>query len=144
MNRVIKIGKELVQVNEEIYKQYYKMARREKYMENDIKVGHINVDTENEKITFIDSKEDSINRLMEQGTDFEDDTAIENIICDKAMLLILQEAMVELNRAEQELVKDIYYKNLTVREVAKNENVSHVAIVKRHKKVLDKLRKLFK
>lgn len=143
MNRFIRVGKDLVPVSEEVYKEYYKMARRERYMENDIKVGHIDVDAENCKVTFVPSKEDSVERLMEEGTDFKDGQAVDEIICDKAMLFILQEAMAELNHDEQELLQSIYYKNLTVRDVAKKENVSHVAIVKRHKKILEKLKKYF-
>lgn len=143
MDKFIYIGKEKVAVSEEIYKEYYKMGRRERYMEKDIKVGRIDVDPEAEAVDFIPSKEDSINRLMELGGDFEDDQMIEDILCDKATMLILQEAMAELNEKEQELIKDLYYKDLTVREVAKEENISHVAVVKRHKKVLDKLKKYF-
>lgn len=143
MNRFIRVGKDLVPVSEETYKEYYKMARRERYMTNDIKVGHIDVDTENCKVTFVPSKEDSVERLMDEGKDFQDGQAVDEIICDKAMLYILQEAMVELNHDEQELIQSIYYKNLTVRDVAKKENVSHVAIVKRHKKILEKLKKYF-
>ena len=143
MDKFIYIGKEKVAVSEEIYKEYYKMGRRERYMEKDIKVGRIDVDPEAEAVDFIPSKEDSINRLMELGSDFEDDQMIEDILCDKATLLILQEAMAELNEKEQELIQALYYKDLTVREVAKEENVSHVAVVKRHKKVLDKLKKYF-
>jgi DNA-directed RNA polymerase specialized sigma subunit len=133
----IKIGKEQVSVSEEIYKEYYKMKRRERYLEEDIKVGRIAVDSEEETVEYIPSKEDSINRLMDLGGDFEDAQMIEDILCDKATLLILQEAMAELNEKEQELINDLYYKDLTVREVAKEENISHVAVVKRHKKVLD-------
>lgn len=144
MQRFIKIGKELVPVSEEVYREYYKSARRERYMEKDIKVGRIDVDMENETVTFIPSKEDSIERLMEQGADFSDDKLIENIIVDKAMLLILQEALSELNSEDMELIDAIYNKNLTVRQVATDKNISHVAVVKRHKKVLDKLRKFFK
>lgn len=143
MDRFIGIGKEYVPVNEEIYKEYYRMARREKYMENDIKVGRIDLDAERGTTTFIPNKEDSIERLMEQGADFEDEIVIEDIICDKAMLIILQDAMAELNRDEIKLIQSLYYKNFTVRDVAKQENVSHVAIIKRHKKVLDKLKKYF-
>ncbi|KUP04295.1 sigma-70 protein [Bacillus coahuilensis p1.1.43] len=139
----IKIGKERVCVSEEIYKEYYKMKRRERYLEEDIKVGRIAVDPEAETVDFIPSKEDSINRLIELGADFEDDQIIEDILCDKATMLILQEAMTELNEKEQELIQALYYKDLTVREVAKEENISHVAVVKRHKKVLDKLKKYF-
>jgi RNA polymerase sigma factor (sigma-70 family) len=143
MSRTIKIDKKLVFVNEELYKEYYQMARHEKYLENDIKVGRTDIDYITGAITFVPSKEDSIDRLMEQGVDFADEKSVEDIICDKAMLFILQEAMAELNDKEQELLKDLYYKNLTVRQAAEKENVSHVAIIKRHKKILEKLQKFF-
>lgn len=143
MDKFIYIGKEKVRVNEEIYKEFYRMDRRERYMEKDIKVGRMVVDPEAETVDFIPSKEDSINRLMDLGADFNDDQMIEDILCDKATLLILQEAMAELNQKEQELIESLYYKDLTVREIAKEENISHVAVVKRHKKVLDKLKKYF-
>lgn len=143
MEKFIKVGKDRVAVSEEVYKELYRMDRRERYMEKDIKVGRMVVDPETETVEYIPSKEDSINRLMDQGADFNDEQMIEDILCDKATLLILQEAMTALDEKEQELIQAIYYKNLTVREVAKEENVSHVAVIKRHKKVLDKLKKYF-
>ena len=144
MSRFIKVGKELVPVSEEIYQEYYKMRRRERYMEEDIKVGRIDIDPETGAPIFIPSKEDSIERLMELGADFVDEQElIEDILCHQATLLILQEAMTELNREEQELINNLYYKNLTVRGIAEQEDISHPIIVKRHKKVLDKLRKFF-
>lgn len=144
MGKFIKVGKERVSVSEEIYREYYKMKRRERYMEEDIKVGRINVDVNTETIDFLPSKEDSINRLMDQGTDFEGEQLVEDIICDKATLLILQEAVAELNREEQELIQSIYFKDLTVREIGIEKGISHMAVVKRHKKVLDKLKKFFR
>src|SRR5690606_7642412 len=102
-----------------VYKEYYKMKRRERYIEEDIKVGRIAVDPETETVEYIPSKEDSINRLMDLGDDFQDDQMIEDILCDKATLLILQEAMAELNEKEQELIQALYYKDLTIREVNK-------------------------
>ena len=143
MSRVIRVGNKLVPVSEEIYQEYYKMARRERYLEKDRKVGRIKVDMEKEKVTFIDSKEDSMQRLMEQGADFADDQVIEDILCDKAELLILQQAMSELDREEQDLIRAIYYRKQSTRQIAERENVSQPTIVKRHKKVLDKLRKHF-
>lgn len=143
MNKVIKIGEELVTVSEEFYKEYYKMARRERYMQNDIKVGCIDVDMDNQKVTFVDSKEDSIERLMEQGSDFADVQAVEDIVCDKAMLLILQQAMKELDNEEREIIDALYYKDLTTRETGDRINKSHVTVGKKHKKILEKLRKYF-
>ena len=143
MERFIKIGKELVPVSEEVYKECYIRASRKKYLENDIKVGRIDVDVENETVTFVDSKEDSLQRLMEQGADFTEDKRIEDIVCDKAMLVILQAAMTELDHEEKELIHALYYKNLTLREYAEQKNVSHTAIKNRRNKILDKFKNLF-
>jgi len=64
------LGQELVPVSEELYREYYKMRRRERYMERDIKGGRIEVDAANEVVAFRPSKEDSIERLVKQGADF--------------------------------------------------------------------------
>lgn len=143
MNKEIKIGKLVVPVTEEIYKEYYKMKRRERYLEEDVKVGSSKIDPETGRVIYKPSKEDSIERLMNKGTEFADEKLVEDVIVDKAMLLILQEAMKELNRQEQELINGLFYEELTVRDVAKKENISHVAVMKRRDKILDKLRKFF-
>jgi RNA polymerase sigma factor (sigma-70 family) len=131
------------EVSDELRKEYYKMKRRERYMEKDVKVGRIDVDMENEKVTFVPNKEDSLQRLMDLGADYADEQLVEDLVVDKAMLLILQEAMKELNRQEKELIDDLFYKEMTVRDVAKKEAISHVAVLKRRDKVLAKLRKFF-
>jgi len=144
MSEKIRIGKLAVPVSDEIYKEYYKMKRRERYMEQDIKVGSSIVDPETGAVIgYKPSKEDSIQRLMDVGQDFADDEVLEDVVVDKAMLLILQEAMKELNRQEQELINDLFYKEMTVRAAADKRNVSHVAVMKRRDKILAKLRKFF-
>ena len=109
MERFIKIGKEQVKVSEEIYKEYYKMARRARYFENDIKVGSSSIN-EFGKVIYKPNKEDSIERLSELGIDFEDENLIEDIVCDKAIIAILNEALKELEQEEMELISDLYYK----------------------------------
>lgn len=143
MSKELKVGRLAVPVSEELRKEYYKMKRRERYMEKDVKVGRIDVDMENEKVTFVPNKEDSLQRLMDLGADYADEQLVEDLVVDKAMLLILQEAMKELNRQEKELIDDLFYKEMTVRDVAKKEDISHVAVMKRRDKVLAKLRKFF-
>lgn len=143
MSKELKVGRLAVPVSDELRKEYYKMKRRERYMEKDIKVGRIDVDMENEKVTFVPNKEDSLQRLMDLGADYADEQLVEDLVVDKAMLLILQEAMKELNRQEKELIDDLFYKEMTVRDVAKKEDISHVAVMKRRDKVLAKLRKFF-
>lgn len=142
-DRVIFIGKEAIPVTEEVYKAYYKGKRREKYMQNDVKVGRIDVDIENQKVTFVDSKEDSIERLSEQGVRFQDEQSVEDIACDNAMLLLLDKAKGILDEEELKLINAVYDQQLTYRQVGEKLNISHVAVQKRHNKVLDKLRKFF-
>lgn len=142
MERFIRIGKEQVKVSEEIYKEYYKMARRARYFENDIKVGSSSID-ESGNVIYKPNKEDSIERLYELGTDFEDENLIEDIICDKAILQILNQAMKELDQDETELITDLYYKNLTTRQVADKSNISQSTVIKRKQKVIEKLKKYF-
>ena len=143
MSKEIKIGKISVPVSDELYKEYYQMKRRQRYLEEDVKVGRIDVDMENEKVTFVPNKEDSLQRLMDLGADYRDELSVEDLVVDKAMLLILQEAMKELDRQEKELIHDLFYEDMTVREVAKKNSTSHVTVMKRRDKILDKLRKFF-
>ena len=143
MSKEIKVGKQSVPVTDEIYQEYFKMKRRERYMEEDIKVGSSKVDPETGEVAYSPSKEDSIQRLMDKGQDFADEKNLEDLVVDKAMLLILQEAMKELNRQEKELIEDLFYKEMTVRDIAKKEDISHVAVMKRRDKILAKLRKFF-
>ena len=130
-------------VTEEVYKEYYKMDRRRRYLEDDIKVGSIDIDMEKEEVKFNPNKEDSYERLTDEGVQFEDGQSVEDIVCNKATLLILQEALKELADVERELINDIYYKDKTTREIAKENKVSQPAIVKRHKKIIDKLKNTF-
>ncbi|WP_446898909.1 sigma factor-like helix-turn-helix DNA-binding protein [Clostridium sp. LBM24168] len=106
-------------------------------------MGVSKIDPTTGEVKYQPSKEDSIEGLMDQGSDFADDQAVEDIVCDRAMLFILRKAMSELNNEEQKLIEDMYYNRLTVRQAAQKENVSYVTIIKRHKKVLSKLKKYF-
>ena len=131
------------EVSDELRDLHNKMKRRQRYLEEDVKFGRIDVDMENEKVTFVPSKEDSLQRLMDLGADYADEQSLEDLIVDRAMLMILQEAMKELNSQEKELIYDLFYKEMTVRNVAKKEDISHVAVMKRRDKVLARLRKFF-
>ncbi|NMA82727.1 MAG: sigma-70 family RNA polymerase sigma factor [Epulopiscium sp.] len=128
-------------VTEEVYKVYYKMDRRRRYLEEDIKVGRI--DIEKEEVTFIPSKEDSYERLTDEGVQFEDGQSVEDIVCDKATLLILQEALKELDKEEREIITGLYYENLSARKTGEKIGRSHQTVGKKHKKALDKLKRYF-
>lgn len=144
MSKEIRVGKKLVPVSDEIYEEYFKMVRRAKYLEEDVKVGRSKIDPKTGNVIYTrPSKEVSLQRLIDNGEVFADDKCVEDLVVDKAMLLILQEAMKELDRKENELINDLFYKNMTLREVANKENITHVSVIKRRDKILEKLKKFF-
>lgn len=130
-------------VTEEFYKEYYKMDRRRRYLEEDIKVGSSEIDPNTGRVIFKPSKEDSYHRLMEIGQQFQSDQIVEDAVCDKATLLILQEALKELDEEEKKIITSLYRDNLTTRETGERINKSHVTVGKKHKKILEKLKKHF-
>lgn len=119
------------------------MDRRRRYLEEDIKFGSSEVDEETGRVTFKPSKEDSLQRLSDVGVEFVDEQAVEDIVMDKATLLILQEALKELDEEEREIIKGLYHDELTTRETGKRINKSHVTVGKKNKKILEKLKKYF-
>lgn len=140
MSKYINIQGQKVKVTKELYKDYYKMDRRHRYLEEDIKVGSTKIDPETGRVIYIPSKEDSIERLTEAGAQFQDDQSIEDIVCDKAILLVLKEARKELSEEEQKVISALYNEELTTREAGEVIEKSHVTVGRKEKQALKKLK----
>ncbi|MDR0325254.1 MAG: sigma-70 family RNA polymerase sigma factor [Oscillospiraceae bacterium] len=119
-----------------------KSDRKMEYQQHDLKRERCSVDTENQKVTFLPSREDSLERLEETGAQFEDTQAsIEEIVEDRLMLEKLRQCLDMLSDDERELILALYYDGLTEREYAKTLGISKTALHARKKNVLSKLRK---
>ena len=141
MTRFIQVGQTKVPVSEEIYKEYYQMDRRARYLERDIKVGRIEVDGEN--YHFKPAKEDSFERLADNGMTFSNGSDVEATVIDNLTRALLQEAMEELSERDRQFIEDYYFEEKTTRQIGEAQNTSHVAVVKRHKRLLGKIKKSF-
>ncbi|MGO1368546.1 sigma factor-like helix-turn-helix DNA-binding protein [Senegalia sp. (in: firmicutes)] len=130
-------------VTEELYKEYYRMDRRRRYLEDDVKAGSIDIDMEKEKVTFNPNKEDSYDRLKDEGVQFENIQAVEDIVFDKATLLILTEALKELDEEEKQIIDSLYYDKLSARKTGEKIGRSHQTVGKKRDKALQKLKKHF-
>jgi hypothetical protein len=60
------------------------------------------------------------------------------------MIDAVRAAISKLNAEEREIIEKLYYDEESVRSVAKNNNISHPALIKRRNKIFDKLRKILK
>ena len=127
----------------EIKKVMNHYARKERYMEHDLKREIMVVDSENEKIFFYPSKEDSFERLSELNEQFVDENSFtENLVENKIMKEKLRECLLLLSFEERSLIEALYYQEKTERELSKETGIHYSTIHSRKKKILKKLKKL--
>lgn len=75
-----------------------------------------------------------INNIQDESID------VEKIVQTKMMIDSLNSALGKLTKEERELIERIYYRDESLRYLAKLKNISHQAMVKRKNKILEKLR----
>ena len=129
----IKIDRQLVSVTEEIYREYHKMGRREKYLEErDAAHGTFNYsDNDTDEM----SGEESIANTESPSLE---DKAYKNILLSK-----IWECVGKLTEDEQTIIEALYTRDMTQREAAELFGISQPGIKKRHDKIISKLKKFF-
>ena len=132
-NYYLPIDGKLIPVSREVYEEFYVYRRRERYLEErDISKGLLYFsDFDTEDGNFIDNVEDKtvdVDKLVEAGM----------------MIKELYKALDGLNTEERDLLEKIFFKEESIREIARDENISHVAIQKRRNKILNKLKEILK
>ena len=121
----------LMEVTEEAYRDFYRAKRRQKYIaERSRKNGDFSYDM----LTTDDFNGEDI--LVDDSEPL-DEQVVRKIMVDK-----LRCAMFILSENEQELIREIFFEELSERTLAGKYGVSQVAIHKRKVKILNKLKKL--
>ena len=117
--------------------------RKMRYQEYDLKTEKFIVDSENNKVTVIPSREDSYERLLDIGVQFEEKApGVEEQMLGRMEAKQLHKVLSFLSADEQYLIQEIYFHERTERDLAKELGYSQNAINKRKKRILDKLRRL--
>jgi DNA-directed RNA polymerase specialized sigma subunit, sigma24 homolog len=117
--------------------------RKMRYQEYDLKTEKFIVDSENNKVTVIPSREDSYERLLDIGVQFEEKApGVEEQMLGRMEAEQLHKVLSFLSADEQYLIQEIYFHERTERDLAKELGYSQNAINKRKKRILDKLRRL--
>lgn len=123
-------GSTLVEVGREIYLEWYRSERRERYQrERDRKHGVC-----------------SINKLHEKGyypekSNYLKDTTLETVLKDECRDR-LENALKKLPEQEKRLVRLLYFEDMTVKKTAEIFGCSRKTIQNRREKVLEKIRKM--
>lgn len=129
---VIKIQGDLVEVSKDVYYAYFRMARQERTQEEKLQ--------RNSVFSY-----DALDAGGIVGAEYIVDMttpSMEEIVMAKELHEKLNRAIAALPRAERELVKAIYFDELTEEKYAKSNGMSQTGVNYRHGKILSKL-KLF-
>ena len=126
----IPVEGKLIEVEENVYVAYYKMGRRERYLEER--------DQANGVLSYDALDHDGmIGQEMFQDPGL---SSLEDLELAKELIVQLHRCIDMLPRAERELIQAIYFDGMSDREYSKRINKTQPAVSGRHKKVLSKLR----
>lgn len=136
---------QLIEVTDEVYAAYMKGDRKMRYFEKDLKCERLIYGSNGEIKQVIPSREDSLDRLMEENArQFAANAeSVEDVVFRKLTLDKLHTALLQLPKEERALIYALFFDGKTESEVAKHLGVSRQAIQKRKNRILKKLKKFF-
>lgn len=138
---ILYIDGQSIQVSKEVYQEFMRAEEKERYFMRRLKKGRFLVDSEQQTVTYIPSREASYEQLLEENWDFPspgetvDDTAVKAYLLEK-----LQEALHSLSDEEMTLIQELFYLEKTEREVCAALNVAKSTLHDRKARILEKLR----
>lgn len=123
---LIKVQDQLVPVNEEVYLTYYRMKRREIYLEER--------DTANGVFYY--------SALDAEGTNGEDvipdrsSPPVEDLVMDKLITEKLHRCLAQLAKEEQELIFTLFFQNKSEHQLAADTGIPRMTLHDRKVKIL--------
>ncbi|MBR6647186.1 MAG: sigma-70 family RNA polymerase sigma factor [Clostridia bacterium] len=128
----INLGYAIMETDEESYRSFYSDYERQKYLNKlDIKNGLLSYDA-------LDSGENQGAEIVADNSEPFEEKVLRNLMIDK-----LPEAFSVLSDNEKKLIEQIYFEHFSERELAEVYGVSNIAIHKRKKRILQKLKNFF-
>ena len=132
-----------VKVSEEVYREFMRYERKERYFMEDLKAERMVIDPEAQTVKIIPSREDSYERLLETHRQFTDPGGTAEDAAVKAILLErLEKALHTLSAEELALIYALFFLGKTETEIGLIQNRSQPAIFKRKQKILGKLKNI--
>lgn len=136
------VSGQYIEVTDAVYDAYMKGDRKIRYFENDLKTERVLMDTDGHIKQIIPSREDSLDRLMddnaEQFTDHHE--SVEDMVLRKISAEKLYQALAELSEKEREMIVALFFEEKTERELAAVLGISQPAVHKQKNKILKKLK----
>ena len=129
---LIRLQGKLIEVSEDVYYAYFQMERQERTQEEKYQRNHV---------VSYDALDNGETVGVEGVADLET-PSMEELIMAKELRDRLHHAIEALPKAERELIRAIYFEEMTEKEYAKRTGMSQTGISYRRRNILSKL-KLF-
>ena len=135
---------QFVEVTEEVYRAYMRGDRKIRYFENDLKTERFVLGKDGQVIQIIPSREDSLDRLVEENArQFPDEQeSVESMVLHKLEVDKLHTALSLLTPEERALIQALFFEERSESELAAALEISQPAVYKRKMKILKKLKLL--
>lgn len=139
-NYYLYIDGQAIPVSKQVYRVYQHYERKEEYFSYDLKTDKFQKDT----ATFLPSREDSYERLLEQDRQFATPgKSVEQLALEHLETERIRFCLAQLTDEERKLISLLFYQEKTEQEVGNMLHISHQAVNKRKQALLLKLRKIF-
>ena len=135
---------QFVEVTDEVYRAYMRGDRKIRYFENDLKTERFVLGKDGQVIQIIPSREDSLDRLVEENArQFPDEQeSVESMVLHKLEVDKLHTALSLLTPEERALIQALFFEERSESELAVALGISQPAVYKRKMKILKKLKLL--
>jgi len=130
-------------LSDEIAEVLEKSDRKMEYLQYDLKVEHYRIDYAKKTVTYLSSREDSYERLLEENRQFAAETeSVEDAAIKAVMIEKMLNCLKLLTQEEQELITRLYFKGISEHQLSRETGIPRMTLHDRKVKILDKLKKL--
>ncbi|MGB8453194.1 MAG: sigma factor-like helix-turn-helix DNA-binding protein [Anaerocolumna sp.] len=130
-------------LSEEIIEVLQKSDRKMEYQQYDLKIERYRIDHAKRTVTYLPSKEDSFDRLLEENRQF---AAESESVEDAAVKAVMIEKMLDglklIAPEEQDLIEELFFKGKSEHQLSAETGIPRMTIHNRKNRILAQLKKL--
>ena len=130
-------------LSDEIIDVLQKSDRKMEYQQYDLKVERYKVDYNKKTVTYIPSREDSYDRLLDEDKQFQlESESVEDIAVNAVMTEKMMACFKLLSPEEQAMITELFFRGRSERQLSTETGIHYMTIHDRKVKILGKLKKL--
>jgi RNA polymerase sigma factor (sigma-70 family) len=130
-------------LSDEIIEVLEKSDRKMEYQQYDLKVVHYRIDYAKKIVTYLPSREDSYERLLEENHQFAVEAeSVEDVAIKALMIERMLSCLKLLPPEEQKLIVELYFKGISEHQLSRETGIPRMTLHDRKVRILSKLKKL--